>query len=241
MLLQTLRASSSLIDDYALRRFLSPDGRCYTFDKRAEGYARGEGAACIVLKPLVDALKAGDTIRGVIRNTGSNQDGKTNGITLPSKSAQESLIRSVYDGAGLSYHATSYVEAHGTGTPAGDPIEAAAMSSVFGPGRPSDKPLLIGSVKTNIGHLEGASGLAGLIKTVLSLENSLIAPNCNFETANPRIPLEEWKLKVWLLSSIPSNPLTRLGSNQARAMEITVSSRFCQQFWIWWYQCTCHH
>jgi acyl transferase domain-containing protein len=150
------------------------------------------------LKPLEDALKAGDTIRGVIRNTGINQDGKTTGITLPSKSAQEALIRSVYDGAGLTPHATAYVEAHGTGTPAGDPIEAAAISSVFGPSRPSDKPIVIGSVKTNIGHLEGASGLAGLIKTVLSLENGLIAPNCNFEKANKRIPLEEWRLKVRL-------------------------------------------
>lgn len=179
-----------------LFRFLSPDGRCYTYDHRANGYSRGEGAACIILKPLADALRNGDTIRGVIRNTGTNQDGKTNGITLPSSAAQECLVRRVYQQAGLDPARTGYVEAHGTGTPAGDPLEAAALSKVFGPGRPSSQPLMVGSVKTNIGHLEGASGLAGLIKTVLMLENNLILPNVNFEKANPSIPLHEWKLKV---------------------------------------------
>ena len=180
----------------SLIRFLSPDGRCYTYDHRANGYSRGEGAACIILKPLAEALRNGDTIRGVIRNTGTNQDGKTNGITLPSSAAQESLVRRLYKEAGLDPAQTGYVEAHGTGTPAGDPLEAAALSKVFGSGRPSDQPLVVGSIKTNIGHLEGASGLAGLIKTVLMLENNLILPNVNFEKANPSIPLHEWKLKV---------------------------------------------
>ncbi|MCJ1244041.1 hypothetical protein MMC30_001238 [Trapelia coarctata] len=177
-------------------RFLSPDGRCYTYDHRANGYSRGEGAACIILKPLAEALRNGDTIRGIIRNTGTNQDGKTHGITLPSSEAQESLVRRVYKEAGLDPARTGYVEAHGTGTPAGDPLEAAALSKVFGPGRPASQPLVVGSIKTNIGHLEGASGLAGLIKTVLMLENNLILPNVNFEKANPSIPLHEWKLKV---------------------------------------------
>ena len=177
-------------------RFLSPDGRCYTYDHRANGYSRGEGAACIILKPLAEALKNGDTIRGVIRNTGTNQDGRTSGITLPSSEAQEALMKRVYKEAGLDPAQTSYVEAHGTGTNVGDPLEAAALSRVFGPGRPAGQPLVVGSVKTNIGHLEGASGLAGLIKTVLMLENTLILPNVNFEKANERIPLYEMKLKV---------------------------------------------
>lgn len=177
-------------------RFLSPDGRCYTYDHRANGYSRGEGAACIILKPLAEAIMNGDTIRGVIRNTGTNQDGRTNGITLPSSEAQEALIKKVYEEAGLDPARTSYVESHGTGTKVGDPLEAAALSRVFGPGRPVSQPLVVGSVKTNIGHLEGASGLAGLIKTVLMLENNLILPNVNFEKANELIPLYRMKLKV---------------------------------------------
>jgi len=177
-------------------RFLSPDGRCYTYDHRANGYSRGEGVACVILKPLAEALRNGDTVRGVIRNTGTNQDGKTNGITLPNSEAQDSLVRRVYREAGLDPARTGYVESHGTGTPAGDPLEAAALARVFGPGRPFSQPLVVGSIKTNIGHLEGASGLAGLIKTVLMLENNLILPNVNFEKANPSIPLHDWKLKV---------------------------------------------
>ena len=175
---------------------MSPDGRCYSFDHRANGYARGEGTACIVLKSLEDAIKDGNTVRAVIRHTGVNQDGKTAGITLPSREAQQALIESVYKAAGLDPVETSYVEAHGTGTPAGDPLEASALASVFSPGRAVDKPLRIGSIKSNVGHLEGCSGLAGLIKTVLMLENDLILPNRNFEKGNPHIPFQEWKLKV---------------------------------------------
>lgn len=178
-------------------RFFSPDGKCYTFDHRATGYARGEGVACIVLKPLNDAIRDGDPIRAVIRESGVNQDGRTAGITLPSGEAQERLIKSTYLQAGLDPVDTVYVEGHGTGTPAGDPIEAAAIASTFGPGRPADKSLRIGSVKTNVGHLEGASGLAGIIKAVMILEKGLIPPSLNFERANLRIPLEEWKLKVY--------------------------------------------
>ncbi|TVY83944.1 Reducing polyketide synthase [Lachnellula suecica] len=191
---------------------------CYSFDQRANGYGRGEGAACVVLKSLDDAIRDGDTIRGVIRNTGINQDGKTAGITLPSKDAQQALISSVYKGVGLDPVHTNYVEAHGTGTPAGkqhlhymqqnsngimytnvelgDPLEAAAITEVFGPGRSFDNPLRIGSIKSNMGHLEGCSGLAGLIKTVLMLENDLILPNCDFVKGNERIPFYDWKLKV---------------------------------------------
>lgn len=158
--------------------------------------------ACVILKSLEDAIRDGDPIRALIRGSGVNQDGRTAGITLPSCKAQESLIRSTYLGAGLDPLDTGYVEGHGTGTSAGDPIEAAAIASVFGPGRLGDKPLRIGSIKTNIGHLEGASGLAGVIKAVMILEKGFIPPSLNFETANLRIPLEEWKLKVYSLSSM---------------------------------------
>ena len=187
-------------------RFLSPDGRCYSFDDRANGYARGEGVGCILLKPLEDALQDGDTIRAVIRNTAVNQDGRTPGISFPSRDAQETLIRSVYEKVGLDPLETSYVEAHGTGTRAGDPVEAAAISKAIARDRPFDQPLTIGSVKTNVGHLEGASGLTGVIKCVLMLENGVIFPNCNFEKANERIPLHEWKLKVRTLLIVESHP-----------------------------------
>ncbi|KAL5333394.1 putative polyketide synthase [Aspergillus crustosus] len=182
----------------SMMRFLSPDGRCYTFDDRANGYARGEGVGILILKPLADALRDKDPIRAVIRGTGTNQDGKTSGLTLPSDIAQEALIRSVYESAGLDPLDTEYVECHGTGTQAGDPQETGALAKVFGSGRPAERPLRIGSVKTNVGHLEGASGLAGAVKAILMLENRILLPNRNFEKLNPKIPLQEWKLKVQL-------------------------------------------
>ncbi|KAJ5084893.1 hypothetical protein NUU61_009472 [Penicillium alfredii] len=190
--------SHEFMSTMSMMKFLSPDGRCYTFDARANGYARGEAIACLILKPLANAIRDRNTIRAIIRGTGSNQDGRTPGITLPSATAQEALIRDVYSKAGLCPKDTGFVEAHGTGTQAGDPIEIGAIARVFGPGRPPDQPLRIGSIKTNVGHLEGASGLAGVIKAVLMLENCMFLPNRNFETINPRIPLDEWKLKVQL-------------------------------------------
>ncbi|KAH8804399.1 putative polyketide synthase [Xylogone sp. PMI_703] len=180
----------------SMMRLLSPEGRCYTFDERAGGYARGDGVGAILLKPLHDALEAGDTIRAIIRGTGSNQDGKTPGITMPNGLAQEALVRSVYERVGLNPLDTSYVECHGTGTQAGDFTETSALARVFEPGRPHNEPLIIGSVKTNIGHLEGASGVAGVIKTILMLENGLILPNRNFQKGNPKILFDEWKLRV---------------------------------------------
>ena len=125
-----------------------------------------------------------------------NSDGRTTGITLPSRESQANMIRSAYRKAGLDPCDTGYVEAHGTGTKAGDSLEAGALADVFGPGRDSSNPLYVGSIKTNCGHLEGASGLAGIIKATLILEKGQIPPNLNFEKANDRIPLEEWKLKV---------------------------------------------
>ncbi|GKZ39651.1 type I Iterative Polyketide synthase (PKS), partial [Aspergillus brasiliensis] len=170
-----------------MMKFLSPNGRCRTFDKDADGYARGEAIGCLVLKPLKDAVRDGDHLYAVIRGSGSNQDGRTAGITLPNGSAQESLTRS-----------SSRHTAHGTGTQAGDPIEAEALARVFGPGRTASRPLRIGSIKTNVGHLEGTSGVAGIIKAVLMLENRMFLPNRNFDNINPRILLDEWKLKVQL-------------------------------------------
>lgn len=132
----------------------------------------------------------------MIRGTGSNQDGRTAGIALPNRVAQENLIRSVYARTGLDPSQADFVEAHGTGTQAGDPLETKAISEVFGAGRPVDNPVRIGSIKTNVGHLEGASGVAGVIKAVMMLENRMFLPNRNFEKLNPHIHLDEWNLKV---------------------------------------------
>ncbi|KAF2202683.1 phenolpthiocerol synthesis polyketide synthase ppsA [Delitschia confertaspora ATCC 74209] len=180
--------------------FLSPDSTCHTFSADANGYARGEGMAALVLKPLVDAIRDGDTIRSVIRGTAVNSDGKTPGITLPSKEAQIALIRSAYEQAGCDPAETGYFEAHGTGTAAGDPIETGAVGEALGPYRAEGEKgkLYIGSIKTNIGHLEGASGLAGLIKAVLSVERGIIAPNLWYdkEHGNPEIDFDAWRIRV---------------------------------------------
>jgi acyl transferase domain-containing protein/NADPH:quinone reductase-like Zn-dependent oxidoreductase/NAD(P)-dependent dehydrogenase (short-subunit alcohol dehydrogenase family)/SAM-dependent methyltransferase len=174
---------------------LGPDGKSYAFDSRANGYGRGEGVGTIVIKRLRDALAAGDPIRAVIRETYLNQDGKTETITSPSQQAQEALIRECYRRAGLSPRDTQYFEAHGTGTPTGDPIEARAIAAVFGAADRTER-LRIGSVKTNIGHTEAASGLAGLIKVVLAMEKGQIPPSVNFDKPNPKLKLDEWGLKV---------------------------------------------
>ncbi|KJZ78292.1 hypothetical protein HIM_02330 [Hirsutella minnesotensis 3608] len=173
---------------------LSTSGRCAAFDESGSGYVRGEGIACAILKRKRDAITHGDNIRAVVRATGTNHDGKKNGITLPNSYAQEKLIRSTYEKAGLNPNDTQYFEAHGTGTAAGDPLETRAIGAVFAPGR--DEPLYVGSVKTNIGHLEGASGLAGVIKTTLALERGLIPPNMHFKNPNPKIDFENWKISV---------------------------------------------
>lgn len=190
---------------------LSPDGRSYAFDSRANGYGRGEGVGTVVIKRLKDALADGDSIRAVIRETYLNQDGKTETITSPSQEAQEALMRECYRRAGLSPRDTQYFEAHGTGTPTGDPIEARAIAAVFGANR--TESLRIGSVKTNIGHTEAASGLAGLIKVVLALEKGQIPPSANFDKPNPKLKLEEWGLKV--ATELEKWPVT--GQAQRRA------------------------
>ncbi|KAG5915216.1 Type I Iterative PKS [Claviceps capensis] len=172
-------------------------GKTFSFDHRAKsGFARGEGVGCLVLKPLDTALKDNDKIRCIITNTGTNQDGKTIGLSTPSGEAQEELIRQVYGRASISPQDTGYVEAHGTGTKVGDPIEASALNRVFGDGRTKRAPLYIGSVKSNVGHLENASGIISIIKACLMLEKGFILPNVNFEKANEAIPLEAWHMKV---------------------------------------------
>ncbi|RHZ46589.1 uncharacterized protein CDV56_102872 [Aspergillus thermomutatus] len=177
--------------------FLSPDGKCFAFDERANGYGRGEGVATIVIKRLEDALAAGDPIRAIIRESVLNQDGKTETLTSPSQAAQEALMRDCYAKAGLEPLQTQYFEAHGTGTATGDPIEAGAIASVFqSHRRREDEALRIGSVKTNIGHTEATSGLASVIKVVLAMEKGVLPPSINFEKPNPQLALDEWRLKV---------------------------------------------
>ncbi|KAH8893023.1 hypothetical protein GQ53DRAFT_861382 [Thozetella sp. PMI_491] len=195
--------------------FFSPDGKCMAFDHKANGYARGEGAATIILKPLADAIRDGDVIRAVIRGTGVNQDGRTPGITMPSSIAQEALIRETYARAGLTTTDTAYFETHGTGTQAGDPLEAAAAAAAITASRDSAaRSLLIGSVKTNIGHTEGIAGLAGVIKGVYALERGQIPPNLWFEKPNPKIPMKEWKLEVpTVLTPWPTDGLRRASVN----------------------------
>jgi acyl transferase domain-containing protein len=172
----------------------------------------------------------------VVRNSGTNQDGRTPGITLPSGKAQVELIDRLYKSAGLDPVQTSYVEAHGTGTAAGDPIEAASLSKIFAVGRLSHEPLRVGSIKSNIGHLEGGSGVAGVVKTVLMLEKNLILPNFDFKNANPRIPIQDWKLKVFLLQSclkIERNAYC-LGSNHRSGVAYQERPAcFGQQFRVW--------
>ncbi|NRQ39372.1 acyltransferase domain-containing protein, partial [Nonomuraea sp. NN258] len=173
---------------------LSPDGRAYTFDERANGYVRGEGGGFVALKRLADARADGDEIICVILGGAVNNDGGGQGLTVPRQAAQEEVIRLAHRDAGTDPAGTGYVELHGTGTKLGDPIEAAALGEVFGGHR--DEPVAVGSVKTNLGHLEGAAGIAGLIKAALAVRHREIPASLNFARANPAIPLERHGLRV---------------------------------------------
>ncbi|WP_312866292.1 type I polyketide synthase, partial [Streptomyces boluensis] len=175
---------------------LSPDGTTYAFDARANGFVPGEGGGVVVLKPLGRALADGDRVYGVIRGSAVNNDGATDGLTVPSGAAQQAVLREAYERAGVGVDEVQYVELHGTGTPVGDPIEAGALGAALGAGRSARDALRVGSVKTNIGHLEGAAGIAGLIKALLSLHHRRLPASLNFETPNPRIPLADWGLAV---------------------------------------------
>jgi myxalamid-type polyketide synthase MxaE and MxaD len=175
---------------------MAPDGRCKAFDARANGYVRSEGAGVVVLKRLSQALADGDPIHAVIRGSAVNQDGRSNGLMAPNPLAQEAVLREAYRQAEISPGDVDYVEAHGTGTLLGDPIEAKALGAVLGTDRPPDRPCALGSVKTNVGHLEAAAGVAGLIKVAQALRHRRIPPSLHFETPNPHIPFGELPLRV---------------------------------------------
>jgi len=175
---------------------LAGDGRCKAFDARADGFVRSEGAGCVALKPLARALADGDPIHAVIRGTAVNQDGRTNGLMAPSPQAQEAVLREACRRAGAPPGDLLYVEAHGTGTLLGDPIEAKALGRVLSEGRPPARRCAIGSVKTNLGHLEAAAGIAGLIKTALALREREIPASLHFVEPNPHIPFAELPLVV---------------------------------------------
>ncbi|TWT93744.1 Phthiocerol synthesis polyketide synthase type I PpsC [Stieleria varia] len=193
---------------------LSPDGRCKTFDARANGYVRSEGAGMVMLKRLSDAQRDGDQIHAVIRASVLNQDGRTQGMTVPSGDAQQALVRRACQIADIDPAAIQYVEAHGTGTPVGDPIEANALAAVVGQNRGGQnrgEPCLIGSVKTNIGHLEAGAGIASLIKVALSIRNAQIPPNLHFQSANPQIDFASLNLRVpTTLTPWPASDTPRL-------------------------------
>jgi len=179
---------------YSKWGMLSPDGRCYTFDSRANGYVRGEGCGVVVLKRLSDAVAGGDHVRAIIRGTAVGQDGKTTVITAPSGLAQKQVIREALADGGVDPALVTYVEAHGTGTPLGDPIEVEALAAVYG--KPARHPCVLGAAKTNLGHLEGAAGITGFIKAVLCVERGAIPRNLNFEKMNPHLPLAGSRLEL---------------------------------------------
>ena len=188
--------SGRLLEMRANAGMLSPDGRCATFDAAANGYVRGEGCGIVVLKRLAEAEADGDRIWAIVRGSALNQDGASPGLTVPSGPAQEKVIEAALRRAGLQPADVDYVEAHGTGTDVGDPIEAQATGTAYGRGRDADRPLLIGSVKTNIGHLEAAAGVAGVIKTVLAMNRGVIPRHLHFRVPRPEIDWERLPLQV---------------------------------------------
>nr|AFP87523.1 type I polyketide synthase [Streptomyces sp. CNQ-418] len=175
---------------------LSTDGRCKTFSADADGYARGEGGAVVVLRRLADAVESGDNILAVVRGTSVNHDGRSSGLTVPNPAAQQHMLQSALAQARIEPHQVDYIEAHGTGTSLGDPIELRALDAVLGEGRAAENPLLIGAVKTNIGHLEPAAGVAGLAKLVLSMEHGEIPPSLHFAEPNPNVAWDRLNINV---------------------------------------------
>ncbi|MBX7434867.1 SDR family NAD(P)-dependent oxidoreductase [Mycobacterium sp. Y57] len=175
---------------------MSPTGACHAFDAAADGFVRGEGCGVAVLKRLSDALRDGDRVLAVVRGSAVNQDGRSNGLMAPNPAAQAAALRAACADAGVEPAEVDFVETHGTGTLLGDPIEARALGAVYGRGRQPDAPLLVGAVKTNLGHLEAAAGIVGLIKATLAVQRGEIPPNQHFDTPNPHIPFDELGLKV---------------------------------------------
>nr|BFE52024.1 hypothetical protein GCM10017745_54510 [Saccharothrix mutabilis subsp. capreolus] len=178
---------SAVTAAFARAGLLSANGRCKPFSASADGIARAEGCAAVVLKRLSDARRDGDRVLAVIRASGVNSDGRSNGLMAPNPAAQEALLREVYAEAGVDPASVSYVEAHGTGTLLGDPIEAGALDAVLGVGRPADRPLLVGSAKSNFGHTEAAAGVVGLVKAVLAVHHRVLPPTLHFDGPNPHI------------------------------------------------------
>jgi len=182
---------------YSQSRMMAPDGRCKFGDASADGYVRSEGAAIVVLKPLSAALANGDPIYALIRGSAVNNDGRSSGfLATPGQAGQETMLRRAYADAGVDPSAVQYVEAHGTGTRAGDPVEIGAIGAVLGTGRPADAPCRVGSIKTNVGHTEGASGVAGLIKVALSLSRGSVPPSLHCQQPNPAIPWDRLGVQV---------------------------------------------
>ncbi len=185
-------------------RMLSPDGQCKAFDASANGFVRGEGCGMVVLKRLSDAIADGDRIWGVVRGSAVNQDGASAGLTVPNATAQSNVIVDALLQAGIEPHEVDYLEAHGTGTEVGDPIELNAAAEIYGQGRDAEHPLLVGSVKTNVGHLEPAAGVAGLMKVLLSMHRGMIPKHLHFNNPNPRV---DWaNLPVRITSEVTAWP-----------------------------------
>ncbi len=181
---------------FSQARMMAADGRCKTFDASADGYVRGEGCGIVVLKRLSDAFRDGDNIQAIIRGSAVNQDGLSNGITAPNGPSQQAVIRQALENASVRPAQISYMEAHGTGTALGDPIEVKSLKAVLMQDREPDQPCWIGSAKTNIGHLEAAAGIAGLIKVVLSLQNKEIPPHLHLKQLNPYIRIKNTPIQI---------------------------------------------
>jgi amino acid adenylation domain-containing protein len=190
-----LMLSPELHITFSMTRLMSPTGRCKTFDADADGYVRGEGCGIIVLKRLADAVRDGDHVLALIHGTAINHDGRSNGLTAPNGLSQQAVIRRALEDAELTPDDLSYVEAHGTGTKLGDPIELRSLGTLL-QGRPTGQPCLVGSVKTNIGHLEAAAGIAGVLKVVLALQHEEIPAHLHFRRINPYIPLDQLPLSI---------------------------------------------
>ena len=204
-------------------RALSPTNRCRAFDAAADGYVRGEGCGIVVLKRLSDAERGGDMILAIVRGSATNHDGRSSGLTVPNGQAQRNVVRAALTNAGLEPSRVHYVETHGTGTPLGDPIELRALGEVLGEGREHTQPVLIGTVKTNIGHLEAAAGVAGLIKVVLAMQHGRLPASLHFHEPNPHIPWDEFPVRVvdrnspWPLHGTPVAGVSAFGFSGTNA------------------------
>ncbi len=203
---------------FSQAQMLATDGRCKTFDASADGYVRSEGCGVVALKRLSDAVKDGDSIVGVINGSAVNQDGRSNGLTAPNSLAQQAVVRQAQAAAGVSDRDISYIEAHGTGTSLGDPIEVNALKAVFTTKREDNQPCYLGSVKTNIGHLEPAAGVAGLIKVLLALQHKEIPPHLHLQKINPYIQLEDTPLQI---PTVPQNWPARENAASSRTAGVS--------------------